>query len=65
MDDIRVYMQTNLLVRNEHPQFEISECSTDVQQLSVYITGGVIQWVVNLFRVQLAFVIKQTIHQKV
>ncbi|EJW73399.1 hypothetical protein WUBG_15691 [Wuchereria bancrofti] len=37
MDDIRVYMQTNLLVRNEHPQIEITDCSTDVQQLYVYI----------------------------
>ncbi|KAK6101157.1 LBP / BPI / CETP family C-terminal domain protein [Brugia pahangi] len=64
MDDIRVYMQTNLLVRNDHPQVEITDCSTDVQHLYVYITGGVIQWVVNLFRAQLAFVIKQTIHEK-
>ncbi|EJD74974.1 hypothetical protein LOAG_17792 [Loa loa] len=64
MDDIRVYMQTNLLVRNERPQIEITDCSTDVQQLYVYITGGVIQWVVNLFRAQLASVIKHTIHEK-
>uniref|UniRef100_A0A0R3RKL7 BPI1 domain-containing protein n=1 Tax=Elaeophora elaphi TaxID=1147741 RepID=A0A0R3RKL7_9BILA len=64
MKDIRVYMQTNLLVQNERPQIEISDCSTDVQQVYVYITGGVIQWIVNLFREQLASVIKQTIHEK-
>ncbi|VDK67872.1 unnamed protein product [Litomosoides sigmodontis] len=64
MDDIRVYMQTNLLVENERPQIEISDCSTDVQQVHVYITGGAIQWVVNLFQSQLAFVVKQTIHEK-
>lgn len=65
MDDIRIYMKTNLLVQNERPQIEISDCSTDVQQVYVYITGGVIQWIVNLFRSQLAYAIKQTIHQKV
>lgn len=65
MDDIRVYMQTNLFVQNERPQIEISDCSTDVQQVYVYITGGVIQWIVNLFRSELAVVVKETIHQKV
>ncbi|CAG9534312.1 unnamed protein product [Cercopithifilaria johnstoni] len=64
MSDIRVYMQTNLFVQNERPQIEISACSTDVHQVYVYITGGVVQWIVNLFRSQLASAIKQIIHQK-
>ncbi|VBB26969.1 unnamed protein product [Acanthocheilonema viteae] len=65
MDDIRIYTQTNLMVRNERPQIEIGDCFTDVQQVYVYITGGVVQWVVNLFRTQLAFAVKQTIHEKI
>ncbi|KAM3723798.1 Uncharacterized protein ACO02O_06980 [Dirofilaria immitis] len=64
LDNICVYMQTNLLVQHEHPQIEVTDCSMKVQQLYVYITGGVIQWIVNLFRAQLASVIKQTIHEK-
>ncbi|MCP9259259.1 hypothetical protein DINM_002218 [Dirofilaria immitis] len=65
LDNICVYMQTNLLVQHEHPQIEVTDCSMKVQQLYVYITGGVIQWIVNLFRAQLASVIKQTIHEKI
>ncbi|VDK63019.1 unnamed protein product [Onchocerca ochengi] len=64
MDNIRVYMETNLLVRDEHPQIEVTDCSVDIRKLNVYITGGVLQWIINLFRAQLAVVIKQTIHQE-
>lgn len=65
MDDIRVFMQTNLFIRNERPQIEITYCSMDVRQVYVYITGGIIQWVVNLFRTELAVAVRQTIHEKV
>uniref|UniRef100_A0A915PIL0 Lipid-binding serum glycoprotein C-terminal domain-containing protein n=1 Tax=Setaria digitata TaxID=48799 RepID=A0A915PIL0_9BILA len=64
MDDIRVRMQINLLVRDERPQVEVTDCSIDVQQLQVYITGGAVQWIVNLFRTQLATEVQRVIHQK-
>ncbi|VDN45335.1 unnamed protein product, partial [Gongylonema pulchrum] len=53
-NDIRVYMQTNVLVRDERPQIEVTDCVMDVDHLDVSIGGGVIPWIVNLFRAQLA-----------
>ncbi|VDN06357.1 unnamed protein product [Thelazia callipaeda] len=64
ISDIRAYLQTNFEVKNNRPQLEITHCFTEVLDLEVYVTGGVIQWIINLFRSQLAAAVRQVIHKK-
>ncbi|VDK56660.1 unnamed protein product [Gongylonema pulchrum] len=59
VNDIRVYLQTSLLVRDERPQIEVTDCSMDVDYIEVNVSGGIIPWIVNLFRKHLAAIVKR------
>ncbi|VDL74207.1 unnamed protein product [Nippostrongylus brasiliensis] len=62
--DIRVNVSARLLGRYDRPQIEIGRCTADVLYFDFEIGGGVIPWLVNLFRDDISKVIKQAIHNQ-
>jgi hypothetical protein len=48
-----------------HPQLQVNGCSVDILQLQLSLGGGVIQWIVNLFKADLSYAVKNAIHEQV
>ncbi|VDK65543.1 unnamed protein product [Anisakis simplex] len=64
-NDIRTLLQTEFDVAKLRPQLNIDACSMDVENIDVSIGGGIIPWIVNLFRPELSALIKEEIRSQV
>uniref|UniRef100_A0A183V9W4 SH3 domain-containing protein n=1 Tax=Toxocara canis TaxID=6265 RepID=A0A183V9W4_TOXCA len=63
--DIRMVLQADIDVDDLRPQLNVDACSMDVQSVDVAIGGGILPWIVNLFRPQLSALIKEEIRTQV
>ncbi|VDK31017.1 unnamed protein product [Gongylonema pulchrum] len=65
VEDMNVLVQTNLRVRDRRTKIEVTNCTLDVKYIDVEVHGGIMIWIANLFRVQLATAIKSSLQQAV
>lgn len=63
--DIRSVITLGAYEKDQRPQLEVFNCSVALGQVDLQIGGGVIPWIVNLFRADLSATIKQVIHEQV
>uniref|UniRef100_A0A7E4VTX0 BPI2 domain-containing protein n=1 Tax=Panagrellus redivivus TaxID=6233 RepID=A0A7E4VTX0_PANRE len=62
--DIRSMLTLGAYGYDSHPQITVYECKTEVKNLHMTLSGGVIPWIINLFHDNLAKTIKYSIHQQ-
>ncbi|KAI1721146.1 bactericidal permeability-increasing protein [Ditylenchus destructor] len=62
--DIRSELTLGAFGKRDHPQVRIFNCSAEISQLEVQIGGGVIPWLVNLFRGSVSLAVKKAIHDQ-
>lgn len=63
--DIRLLLQAQIFVKDNHPQISIDTCNTHLMNLDVDVAGGLIPWIVNLFRSDVSQIIKEAINKQV
>lgn len=63
--DIRSILQADFYVYEKHPQIQIDQCSIEIEDLEINIGGGVIPWIVDLFRPQISILVKKIVHEQV
>uniref|UniRef100_F1KXH8 Uncharacterized protein n=1 Tax=Ascaris suum TaxID=6253 RepID=F1KXH8_ASCSU len=62
--DIRTVLQADIDVDGKRPQLNIDACSMDVQSVDVIVGGGVLPWIVNLFRPELSRLVREEIRSQ-
>uniref|UniRef100_A0A183BNM9 BPI2 domain-containing protein n=1 Tax=Globodera pallida TaxID=36090 RepID=A0A183BNM9_GLOPA len=62
--DIRMILSMGLVHSGVHPQLRMFNCTADIGQMDVQIGGGVIPWLVNLFRAELSETLRETLHDQ-
>ncbi|KIH46656.1 hypothetical protein ANCDUO_23289 [Ancylostoma duodenale] len=63
--DIRLNVSAKLVALDSRPQVSLGDCAVDVGHFDIEIGGGVLPWLVNLFRADISRAIKKTIHEQV
>lgn len=61
---IRSNLTLSAFGRDGHPQLEVNGCSVDILELHLSLGGGVIQWIVNLFKADVSYAVKNAIHEQ-
>lgn len=62
--DIRMNVSARVLDVDARPQIELDSCSADVAYFDFQIGGGVLPWLVNLFRSDISRAIQKAIHNQ-
>ncbi|EPB76527.1 LBP / BPI / CETP family protein [Ancylostoma ceylanicum] len=62
--DIRLNVSAKLVALDSRPQVSLGDCAVDVGHFDIEIGGGVLPWLVNLFRADVSRAIKKTIHEQ-
>jgi hypothetical protein len=62
---IRSTLSLGAFGQDGHPQIEVHTCDADILELHMSLGGGVIQWIVNLFKEDLSYAVKSAINQQV
>ncbi|TKR64707.1 hypothetical protein L596_025197 [Steinernema carpocapsae] len=62
--DIRSMLSASIYAKDRHPQLDVGECNAEVKNMDISIGGGVIPWIVNLFRGPLSTTIKRVIRDQ-
>uniref|UniRef100_A0A0M3IPR8 BPI2 domain-containing protein n=1 Tax=Ascaris lumbricoides TaxID=6252 RepID=A0A0M3IPR8_ASCLU len=62
--DIRTVLQADIDVDGKRPQLNIDACSMDLQSVDVIVGGGVLPWIVNLFRPELSRLVREEIRSQ-
>uniref|UniRef100_A0AC34F7L1 Lipopolysaccharide-binding protein n=1 Tax=Panagrolaimus sp. ES5 TaxID=591445 RepID=A0AC34F7L1_9BILA len=62
--DIQSMLTVGAYSYDKHPQIQIYNCTADVTNLHMTLSGNVITWIINLFRANLASAIKTAIHKQ-
>uniref|UniRef100_A0AC34QA37 Uncharacterized protein n=1 Tax=Panagrolaimus sp. JU765 TaxID=591449 RepID=A0AC34QA37_9BILA len=62
--DIRSVLTLGAYGYQEHPQIAVYNCTTSVIHLHMSLSGGVIPWIINLFKTPLSAAIKSAIHEE-
>ncbi|KAH7731411.1 LBP / BPI / CETP familyN-terminal domain containing protein [Aphelenchoides avenae] len=62
--DIRSVITLGVQEEQQRPQLEVFNCSVALGQVDLEIGGGVIPWLVNLFRSGLSATLKEVVHQQ-
>lgn len=64
VSDIRVSLTAGVYPLDGKPQVKIGDCTADISHLSIEIGGGVLPWLVNLFRSAISEAIRTQIHKQ-
>ncbi|KAK5972456.1 BPI2 domain-containing protein, partial [Trichostrongylus colubriformis] len=62
--DIQVNVSARVLDIQAHPQVIVGDCTVDIVHFDLRIGGGVLPWLVNLFRTEISYALKKTIHNQ-
>ncbi|KIH46081.1 hypothetical protein ANCDUO_23868 [Ancylostoma duodenale] len=62
--DIRLNVSAKVVALDSRPQVSLGDCAVDVGHFDIEIGGGVLPWLVNLFRADISRAIKKTIHEQ-
>ncbi|KAL3106360.1 hypothetical protein niasHT_013189 [Heterodera trifolii] len=62
--DIQLVLSMGMIHSGDHPQLRMFSCTANIGHIEVEIGGGVIPWLVNLFRAELGETLRQTLHNQ-
>ncbi|CAJ0597292.1 unnamed protein product [Cylicocyclus nassatus] len=62
--DIQMNVSAKAIAFDDRPQIEVGECEANVGNFDLEIGGGVLPWLVNLFRADVSRAVQKTIHEQ-
>ncbi|CAJ0597296.1 unnamed protein product, partial [Cylicocyclus nassatus] len=62
--DIQMNASAKAIAFDDRPQIEVGACEANVGNFDLEIGGGVLPWLVNLFRADVSRAVQKTIHEK-
>ncbi|KAI6177168.1 LBP / BPI / CETP family protein [Aphelenchoides bicaudatus] len=64
VSEIRSNVTITAFGKDGHPQLQVDSCGVDILNLYLSLGGGVIQWIINLFKSDLSYAVKNAINQQ-
>ncbi|KHJ84449.1 hypothetical protein OESDEN_15837 [Oesophagostomum dentatum] len=62
--DIRMNVSAKIIALDDRPQISLGDCAADVGNFDIEIGGGVLPWLINLFRPEVSRAVKSAIHEQ-